>query len=378
MTQSNDMKNFDVAIIGAGIVGASIGYHLSERGAKVAIIDSSDPGSGASSHSFAWINAGFKHPYSYHEFSRKSMNMWDHLARKLDMEIGLLWGGKISWESTDEGAERLKQKILQAKQWGYPSRLITKPELQELAPQLSLGSVPAAEFTPVDGQVEPQLVINACLKRAEEHGASIITNSKVLKYNEREDGDKLTTLTTDSHKLSFDYLVIAAGVDTTKLANLAGIDIPQETSPGVVIRTNHQPPLLSSIPIIYAPGLDADHPEIHIRQCHNGTLMIGEGDQESIKEDDTQGHADDLLNRAIQYLPSLQNSLALPVPVGFRPMPLDGYPILGFSASAPNVYIALTHSGVTLAPIIGESAAIEILDNVKIESVAPYRPERFQ
>ena len=106
--------------------------------------------------------------------------------------------------------------------------------------------------------------------------------------------------------------------------------------------------------------------------------MIGEGDQETIKEDDTQGHADDLLNRAIQYLPSLQNALALPVPVGFRPMPLDGYPILGFSASAPNVYIALTHSGVTLAPIIGESAAIEILDNVKIESVAPYSPERFQ
>ena len=106
--------------------------------------------------------------------------------------------------------------------------------------------------------------------------------------------------------------------------------------------------------------------------------MIGEGDQESIKEDDTQDHADDLLHRAIQYLPSLRNALALPVPVGFRPMPLDGYPILGFSGNAPNVYIALTHSGVTLAPIIGEVSAIEILDNVKIESVAPYRPERFR
>ena len=58
-------------------------------------------------------------------------------------------------------------------------------------------------------------------------------------------------------------------------------------------------------------------------------------------------------------------------------MPLDGYPILGFSSNAPNVYIALTHSGVTLGPLIGELATIEILDDVQIESVAPYRPERF-
>ena len=377
MTQSKSIQTCDVAVIGAGIIGASIGYHLAERGAKVTVIDSNSPGSGASSHSFAWINAGFKSPYSYHEFSRKSMNMWDHLARKLDMEIGLRWGGKISWESTDYGAERLKHKITQAKRWGYPSRLITKPELQELAPELSFGNVTAAEFTPVDGQVEPQLVINACLKRAKEYAATLITNTEVVAYNDRQDGDKVTTLTTASNTFSFDYLVIAAGVDTTSLAAKAGVYIPQEVSPGVVIRTDSQPPLLSSIPIIYAPGLDIDHPEIHIRQCHDGTLMIGEGDQESIKEDDTQDHADDLLNRAIRYLPSLKSARAIPVPVGFRPMPLDGYPILGFASNAPNVYIALTHSGVTLAPLIGELATIEILDDVQIESVAPYRPERF-
>ena len=68
-------------------------------------------------------------------------------------------------------------------------------------------------------------------------------------------------------------------------------------------------------------------------------------------------------------------------------MPLDGYPVLGFPAqgspasgsgeAAPNVYIALTHSGVTLAPLIGEVAAIEIVDGVRVEGLAPYRPERF-
>jgi len=58
-------------------------------------------------------------------------------------------------------------------------------------------------------------------------------------------------------------------------------------------------------------------------------------------------------------------------------MPLDGYPVLGFVNAVPNVYIALTHSGITLAPLIGELAAIEIVDNVRAEVLSAYRVERF-
>ena len=177
-------------------------------------------------------------------------------------------------------------------------------------------------------------------------------------------------------------VVLAAGVNTTELAAKAGIHVPQEESPGVVIRTDPRPPLLPTVPVIYLPALDSDHSEIHLRQCHDGSLMIGEGNQESLRRDDTQAHADDLLGRAIHYLPSLAGARAITVPVGYRPMPLDGYPVLGFPApvsgeTAPNVYIALTHSGVTLAPLIGELAAIEIVDGVRVESLSPYRPERF-
>ncbi len=106
-------------------------------------------------------------------------------------------------------------------------------------------------------------------------------------------------------------------------------------------------------------------------------VMIGEGSQESLRRDDSQSHADDLLARAARYLPGLAAARAIPVPVGYRPMPLDGYPVLGFGDGAPNVYIALTHSGVTLAPLIGELAAIEIVDDVRTEVLNAYRVERF-
>ena len=159
---------------------------------------------------------------------------------------------------------------------------------------------------------------------------------------------------------------------------MAGVRIPQQTSPGVVIRTEAiSGDLLTTAAIVYAPSLEPERPEIHFRQCLDGSVIIGEGSQESLARDDSQRHADELLSRAIQFAPRLQGTSAIPVPVGQRPMPMDELPVLGFSSKAPNVYIALTHSGVTLAPLIAELASIEIVEGTKVESLEQYRADRF-
>ena len=376
-----------VVVVGAGIVGASIAYHLNQRGARVTVVDTGKAGFGASSHSFAWINAGAKSPAAYHDLNRRSLEMWDRFAKRLGRDVGLRWGGKLSWEATSEGAAALKERVGQLQEWGYPSRLLDEAELHRLAPELSLGTVTAAEFSEIEGQVEPQMVVDACLWRARELGAKLVEGTSVTAFARSKGRPRVESLETSGGSLPCDVVVLAAGVSTTELAAKAGVHVPQEESPGVVIRTDPRPPLLPTVPVVYAPALDPDHPalvrsEIHLRQCHDGSLMIGEGNQESLRRDDTQAHADDLLGRAIHYLPSLAGARAITVPVGYRPMPLDGYPVLGFPApnsteATPNVYIALTHSGVTLAPLIGELAAIEIVDGVRVESLSPYRPERF-
>jgi glycine/D-amino acid oxidase-like deaminating enzyme len=58
-------------------------------------------------------------------------------------------------------------------------------------------------------------------------------------------------------------------------------------------------------------------------------------------------------------------------------MPLDGFPVLGFAAAVPNLYIALMHSGVTLAPLVGAYVSLEIVDGTRVELFTSYRPERF-
>ncbi len=375
-------KPRNVAVIGAGIMGAAIAWRLARRGVSVVLIDKGQPGHGASSHSFAWINAGAKEPIGYHNLNRRSLEMWPRFAVGIGDggdpdSVGLRWGGKVSWESDPVAAEALVARVRQLQSWGYPTRLIDEDELKRLEPALDVGPVAAAEYSPNEGQVEPQLVVDACLHRLREMGREIYVETEVLGFEQGNDG-RIHTLLTTAGSLEVDAVVIAAGTETTRLAALAGVNAPQAESPGVVMRTNPLPPLLHNVPVVYAPPLGDGRREIHLRQCADGRLMIGEGDQESLAEDDSQAHADDLLTRARRYLPGLDGAHAVPVPVGWRPMPLDGYPVMGFASEAPNLYVAFTHSGVTLAPALSQLAAQEICDETPADAVlGPYRPQRF-
>ena len=361
-------ERLQAVVVGAGIIGASVAYHLSRRNVAVTIVDKHQPGSGASGHSFAWINATAKTPVSYHNFNRRSMEMWPRFANGLETDVGLRWGGQLQWEATAERAGDLSQRVKQLQGWGYPCRVVDESELRQLEPGLS------------PGQVDPLRVIDACLRRAADFGAKLLfeTPATGLTLAHKSGGaTRVESGKTDKGEIRCDVVILAAGVDTTSLAAMAGLKVPQEVSPGVVVRTDPQPALLPTVPVIYAPPLEAGRPEIHLRQFVDGTFIIGEGSQESLSRDDSPDHAEDLLARAAHYLPALAKAEAVPVPVGYRPMPLDGYPVLGFSRAAPNVYIALTHSGVTLAPLVGELAALEIVEGARVKMLRRYRPDRF-
>jgi glycine/D-amino acid oxidase-like deaminating enzyme len=366
-----------VVVIGAGIIGASIAFRVASRGARVTVIDKDQPGFGASSHSFAWINAGAKEPIGYHNLNRRSLEMWPRFADALAEDVGLRWGGKVAWETEPEAAKALVARVERLQSWGYPSRLVSREELRELEPALNIGVVAAADYNENEGQVEPQLVVDACVNRLQELEASLLSGVQVLGLRQ-DTHNRITSVQTTTGDIDADVVVLAAGTATTAVASMSGVNVPQAESPGVVIRTTPMPPLLRNVPVVYAPPLEDGRREIHLRQCPDGRLMIGEGDQESLAEDDTQAHADDLLARAGQHLPGLKGASAVPVPVGWRPMPLDGYPVMGFAPEAPNLYVALTHSGVTLAPALSQLAALEICDATRADAVlGPYRPERF-
>ena len=364
-------------IVGAGVIGASIAYHLSERNSiAVTLLERDTPGAGASGHSFAWANAFGKDPRDYHTLNRRSLDMWYRLAQQLDADIGIHYGGEMRWENNPERGVQLRQRIQQIQTWGYPCRLITRDEMLALEPHLRPGTVAAASFSEADIHIETDRFIDVCLQRACEAGATVRPKTSVTGFVIRN--GSVAAVETEDAEFPCDVVILASGVQTTELASLAGVHIPQQRSPGIVIKTTPCAKVLNSVAIIHASSTDENHQHLHLRQLTDGSLRIGQGTQEGINRDDSQQHADTLLARARAYLPAIADAEAIPTPVGYRPMPLDGFPVLGFTEAVENLYIALMHSGVTLAPLVGEMATLEIADGARVDWFAPYRPERFQ
>ena len=376
---SNSSPNFKrkkVVIVGAGIIGATLAYHLSRRdGIDVTLLERDIPGTAASGHSFAWANAFGKNPREYHTLNRRSLDMWYRLAHQLGTDIGIHYGGEMRWENNPQRAAQLRERVRQIQAWGYPCRLITRDEMLSLEPHLHPGTVLAASLSEADIHIETDTFIDVCLRRAREAEAIVYAQTSVTGFVMR-DGNIAAVKTTNG-EFSCDVVVLASGVQTTELASLMRVYIPQQRSPGIVIQTTPCAEVLRNVAVIHAPAMDEEHQHLHLRQLSDRSLRIGQGTQEGINRDDSQQHADALLARTKAYLPAIADAKAIPTPVGYRPMPLDGFPVLGFTESVPNLYIALMHSGVTLAPLVGEMATLEIVDDVQVDWFSSYRPERF-
>jgi len=370
-----------VVVVGAGILGASIAFHLTLRGAQVTMIEAGEPGQGASRVSFAWLNSYDKSPFAYHDLNRRSMEMWERFKRRLDGDIDLVWGGELRWSVTPEGAVALaaRARVLQA--WGYPTRIIDAAEVRELEPGIAISEMTAASYTDIDGHVNTGDVIWACIAAAEARGAEIRTQAPVtgIQLSQTDAStSKVEGVTIGDQTIPCDVAVLAGGPDMPALAGFADVKLPLYHTFGATILTEPIAPLFKNIAVFH-PARDRP-PAINFRQFSDGVVMIGATAADNQQEGDRARTADDVVQimaEAAAVLPALQGVQAREVRQGRRPIPQDGESIIGFSDTVPNLYLATTHSGVTLAPIIGEFAAMEIVDGATIDLLKPFRLARF-
>ena len=374
------VEKLRVVVVGAGIIGASIAYHLAKGGADVTVIDRKAPASHASRGTFAWINATWaKQPRSYHELSQMSVAYWRELHRSLDLPVR--WGGSLEWFSSAERQDKLREHIAEQVDWGEPARMVDSAEFRELEPAVVFDDDWTAALSPNDGAVDPVAATKQLLAAATTLGATIKYPAELKALSMT--GGRLSAVATSEGPIRADRVVLATGAEPGITQAVAGIDIPQRSTPGIIAITEPRPPVLNRI--IAAPG-------IHMHQRDDGRVVIGE--QEGVP--DTEAHARRLIGRpnqfpaeeiaqqhaarmlatATQFTPELENSIIEHVYIGWRPLPLDGHPVIGPSPIRKDIYIAVMHSGVTLAPIAGRLAAQEILSGDPAEILVPYRADR--
>ncbi len=361
-----------IVVVGAGIIGASIAYHLVKRGASVVIVEAVRPGGGATEKSFGWINSTFsKRPRAYFDLNQLGLAGWRRLQTELGGELKVQWGGSVAWAPADATAEELRENVRRHQEWGYATHLIDEDEFRRLLPNVTPGEFGAACHCEFEGALDPVDALKALLRQVRELGGEV-------RYPFQADGLKLeggrvTAIRAGESSLDAATVVLASGVATQRLAEMAKVNIPLKESLGVLVHTRPQPKLIDRV--VLAPG-------VHCKQKLDGRVVVGgqivaglgTADGESVEPGD---NGQRILREAAKVLPGIRGVAVERVTLGQRVMPADEYPVVGFSERCPNLYVAAMHSGVTLAPLIGQLAALEILDGARVSSLEPYRPSRF-
>jgi glycine/D-amino acid oxidase-like deaminating enzyme len=358
-----------VVVVGAGIVGCSIAVHLLDRGVRPVLIDPDRPGQGASAGSFASVSAFGKDPAAYFQLAVAGVSGWSRFAERLGGEVGLRRAGEVRVAGDPAQGRALAAQVADARARGYPVRPVDGDELGRLLPDARLGPVAAASFAPNDGQVEPPLVLEACRAALEVGGARLLLG---LPARVRLDDDGVRVEVGDE-RLRPRTTVLAAGAEAVRVADEVGLDVPTVASPGLLVETAPLPALTDKV--VYLPGDPG--PPVHLRQRADGRVLVGERAQETVATDPGRRRARALLAQAARFFPALAG-----VPVerwwlAWRAMPADRLPIVGPLPWLDSLYLAVTHSGVTLAPVLGRLVAREVADDTADGLLAPFRPGRF-
>ncbi|CAK7203569.1 hypothetical protein SEUCBS139899_006304 [Sporothrix eucalyptigena] len=361
-----------VVVVGAGIVGASIAWHLATKHNVSVTVVAPDVGGTATPNSFAWLNANFNNSRPYFDVRHRSMAHWQELINEVPglTEIAR-WSGNVQWQQDEAD---LAFHIQQHSSWGYKTERIPNDEVLRREPWLAESSLPAWGWVaslPEEGSIEPALAAKKMIEHAQVHGAAVRreTVERLLIKD-----SKVSGIVTASGSITADNVILAAGLGTVPLAAAVGIAVPVNSRPGLIV---HSKPvstrLLNGLAISNGP---------HMRQTAEGRVISGRHYSGGKPTTDPEAEADDFFAKVKAMFRSELDGVPLPpleldfYTVGYRPDPQDGLPILGDSGK-PGLTLAVMHSGVTLAAFVGQTVADLVATGNKDKALDQFSLSRF-
>jgi len=379
----DDARPRRYAVIGAGVLGACVAARLAEAGAGVTLLEQAEPASAATRWSFAWLNSNDKAPRAYHELNHAGMRAWAALAAGSG---GAAWyrpAGNIEWAEDEAGRALLSARVRRLAGWRYPAALVGPAEAAGLEPSLRLPrSVAEAGWFPGEGYLLTRPLVSVMLARAARHGATVLTGERGRVTGWDTAGGAVRAVRTAAGQtVAADMVVCCAGRWVPELAALAGAGCPVPLvpwaapgapAPGLVVRAGPVAPP--------GPARVVHAPQVYLRP-HTGGLVQLEAPDAAVDlhtpEAELRRWAGELLRRARRVVHGLQDARVAGYRVCVRPMPADGRSIAGPVPGAGGLYLAVTHSGVTLAAYLARLITAELVSGTAAAELAPYRPGRF-
>jgi glycine/D-amino acid oxidase-like deaminating enzyme len=363
------MKQYDVAVVGLGIVGASAVYAAAWAGARVLALDAGAPGSGTSGASFAWLNSVRKEPEVYHQLNAAGMTAHRELSKELGGDAGHHEGGSLEWAESGADERELRERVHRLASRGYPAEFITRERARELEPGLAIPDhVGEVAFYGADAWLDAPKLIGRLLAAAAARGTDVLDGRAVRSLRTR--GERVAAIVTDHGELDAESVLVCVGPGTQAFLEPLGAVIPVDRVPGLLAITSPISARLSRV--VHAPG-------IHLRPDATGGLRLGAEDVDTLASNSGSpiALAELLLERAARVFPAARQLKVADRRMGVRPMPGDKHTIAGRIPGLGNAWMIATHSGITLGPLLGRLMADEIVRGTPSPMLAPFRPERF-
>ena len=362
-----------VIVVGAGMIGSSVAFRLVQSGVEVVVVDRAEPASGTTGSSFAWVNANEKIPRSYFDLNVAGMREHDRLEGELGGAPWLHRVGNLTWTGDPVRYDELCRRMERLQSWGYNAAWLAAEDVnQRLEPGLTFsGPNMRVAWFPDESWLDGPLFARSMLDRAAYAGGTLRTGQAVTGLN-RTGAGYVATLA-DRTRIEADAVVNAAGPDADQISGMLGRHLPLSPSRGLLVRVAVEGQPLGRI----VHGTD-----INVRPDGAGFLMLHHesadpllGDRDTIPPDDSRCR--DLCKRARRVLPGISAARISEARIGVRPFPRDGVSCLGEVPGIPGFYEAVTHSAVTMGPLVGRLIADEIVLGNVDPMLTEFRPGRF-
>ena len=375
---TNGHRTADIVIVGAGVMGASIAFHLALRKAgRILVVDKDHVGRGGSGRSSALIRMHYSFPAEV-QLALVSLRMFERWAELVGETSLFQKTGFVRIVHPNE-TEQLRRNVAMQHELGVNVRLISQADLRELELDWVVDEVQEAAYEPDSGYGDGAGVANDFLARARELGVAYSPRTRVTSF--RIEAGKVRGVVTDQGEVSAPKVVAASGPWTRPLFAEAGYDLPIETEYHQVAILKNAPGMRSGgcacIDSVSATYFRPDGPDKFLVGDFYGKRPIDPDDFPQRASDES---LEELIERACRRIPKLENAEVMRGVTGVYDMTPDCRPLLGEIPGTAGLYVCAGFSGMgfKISPAIGLVMSELLVDGRgKTVDITAFAPNRF-
>ncbi|MFI9833384.1 NAD(P)/FAD-dependent oxidoreductase [Streptomyces sp. NPDC051913] len=361
-------------VIGGGVMGTSIAYHLAAAGVRdVVLVERDELASGSTSKAAGGVRAQFSDELNV-QLGARSLAAFGRFREEIGYDIGLHRVGYLFLLSTPEDVASFEAGVRLQNALGVPSRMLTPKEARKLSPLIRTEGLLAAAYSPDDGHCTPEAVVHGYASAARALGARVLRRAEVTGIELH--GDRITAVSTTLGRIATDTVICAAGPWSRAVGRMAGVELPVEPLRRQIAVTEPVPGLPPGLP------MTIDFSTTLYFHREGPGLLLGMSDP-----DERPGFATDTHDR---WIPRLAAAMEHRAPAlldlrrtggwaGLYEVTPDHNALIGEATSVSRFLYATGFSGhgFLQGPAVGEVVRDLVLGRVPFVDVSPLNAGRF-